>query len=110
MKKLFLALVALTSLSACTTPNGAITAEDARLKQTYSNCINQAEGNLEQLAACRPLLDELKQSEQHRAFADQESVRVFDYQQCIEAMKSGSGDAYQQQCGKVWQEIKNNNN
>lgn len=52
----------------------------------------------------------LKQEKQHQQFAAQETVRVMDYQNCIMAVHSGNGQAYDAKCGKLWQEIRDNNN
>ncbi|WP_268605090.1 ChiQ/YbfN family lipoprotein, partial [Escherichia coli] len=46
----------------------------------------------------------------HQQFAAQETVRVMDYQNCIMAVHSGNGQAYDAKCGKLWQEIRDNNN
>ncbi|HDP8453508.1 TPA: hypothetical protein P7C62_005318, partial [Escherichia coli] len=42
-------------------------------------------------------------------FADQESVRVLDYQQCLRATQTGNDQAVKADCDKVWQEIRSNN-
>ena len=39
------------------------------------------------------MLDVLKEEKQHQAFANQESVRVLDYQQCIQATRTGNDQA-----------------
>ncbi len=61
-------------------------------------------------AAYKAVLNVLKQEKQHRQFAAQETVRVMDYQNCIMAVHSGNGQAYDAKCGKLWQEIRDNNN
>lgn len=109
MKKTLLVIAAVVGLNGCVQQSTA-PQEDLKLKQAYSNCINTAEGNPDKVEACQSVLNVLKQSKQHQAFAEKESVRVFDYQNCIQAAKTGAGDNYQQACGKVWQEIRNNNN
>lgn len=109
MKKILLVVAAVIGLSACVQQSTA-SQEDAKLKQAYSNCINTAEGNPDKISACQSVLEVLKQSKTHQAFAEKESVRVFDYQNCIQAAKTGAGDNYQQACSKVWQEIRSNNN
>ena len=81
-----------------------------QLKQAYSACINTAEGSPERLQPCKAVLNVLKQEKQHRQFAAQETVRVMDYQNCIMAVHSGNGQAYDAKCGKLWQEIRDNNN
>ncbi|MGQ7139425.1 ferric iron uptake transcriptional regulator [Escherichia sp. SS-MK2] len=45
----------------------------------------------------------------HQQFADQESVRVLDYQQCLRATQTGNDQAVKADCDKVWQEIRSNN-
>ncbi|HAK9872944.1 TPA: hypothetical protein H3L74_004431, partial [Escherichia coli] len=51
----------------------------------------------------------LKKEKQHQQFADQESVRVLDYQQCLRATQTGNDQAVKADCDKVWQEIRSNN-
>ena len=108
MKKIVLMLAAAAALSACAQP--AAPPEDAKLKQAYSACINTAEGSPERLQPCKAVLNVLKQEKQHQQFAAQETVRVMDYQNCIMAVHSGNGQAYDAKCGKLWQEIRDNNN
>ncbi|RTF02769.1 ChiQ/YbfN family lipoprotein [Serratia marcescens] len=108
MKKIMLMLAAAALLSACAHP--AAPPEDAKLKQAYSACINTAEGSPERLQPCKAVLNVLKQEKQHQQFAAQETVRVMDYQNCIMAVHSGNGQAYDAKCGKLWQEIRDNNN
>jgi uncharacterized protein YecT (DUF1311 family) len=59
--------------------------EDSRLKEAYSACINTAEGSPEKIEACQSVLNVLKKEKAHEQFATQESVRVMDYQACIQA-------------------------
>lgn len=108
MKKSMLTLAAVAALSACAQP--AAPQEDSKLKQAYSACINTAEGSPERLQPCKAVLNVLKQEKQHQPFAERETVRVMDYQNCIQAVHSGNGQAYDAQCGKIWQEIRDNNN
>ncbi|CAI0841553.1 Uncharacterised protein [Serratia ficaria] len=108
MKKIMLILAAAAALSACAQP--AAPPEDAKLKQAYSACINTAEGSPEKLQSCRAVLNVLKQEKRHRQFAEKETVRVMDYQNCLQAVHSGNGQAYDARCGKIWQEIRDNNN
>ncbi|MFI8415382.1 ChiQ/YbfN family lipoprotein [Serratia sp. NPDC078593] len=107
MKKLMLVAGALIVLSGCVQPQTP--PEDAKLRQAYSACINTAEGSPDKLHACQAVLAVLKQEKQHQQFAEQETVRVLDYQRCIQAVHTGDGQAYEAKCGKVWQEIRANN-
>ncbi|CAI2410974.1 Uncharacterised protein [Serratia ficaria] len=107
-KKIMLILAAAAALSACAQP--AAPPEDAKLKRAYSACINTAEGSPEKLQSCRAVLNVLKQEKRHRQFAEKETVRVMDYQNCLQAVHSGNGQAYDARCGKIWQEIRDNNN
>ncbi|OJT35889.1 ChiQ/YbfN family lipoprotein [Serratia plymuthica] len=108
MKKMMLALAAVVTLNACVQP--AALPEDTKLKQAYSACINTAEGSPEKLQSCQAVLNVLRQEKQHQQFAAQETVRVMDYQSCIQAAHSGNGQAYDAKCGKIWKEIRENNN
>lgn len=108
MKKIFLIVAVAAGLVGCQTqPQNS--QEVAALRQAYSACINTAEGSNEKLDACKAVLEVLRKEEQHKAFAEQETVRVFDYQRCIEATRTGNGEAVSTDCGKVWQEIRSNN-
>jgi hypothetical protein len=78
-------------------------------KQAYRNCMAGTQGQADKVATCQSMLQSLKQSEQHRAFAEQESVRVLDYQKCLEAAKTGVGENEQPACQKIWQQIRNHN-
>lgn len=51
----------------------------------------------------------LKKEKQHQQFANEESVRVLDYQQCIQATRTGNGQSVNADCDKVWQEIRSKN-
>ena len=95
MKKIMLMLAAAAALSACAQPAAPPEA---------------AEGSPERLQPCKAVLNVLKQEKQHQQFAAQETVRVMDYQNCIMAVHSGNGQAYDAKCGKLWQEIRDNNN
>lgn len=108
MKKMMLTLAAVVALNACVQPPAP--PEDTKLKQAYSACINTAEGSPEKLQSCQAVLNVLRQEKQHQQFAAQESVRVMDYQSCIQAAHSGNGQAYDAKCGKIWKEIRENNN
>ncbi|HEI8865978.1 ChiQ/YbfN family lipoprotein [Serratia sp. AKBS12] len=107
MKNVLLLVAAVLGLSACVQPQTP--PEDAKLRQAYSACINTAEGSPEKLQSCQAVLNVLKQEKQHQQFAEQETVRVLDYQSCIQAAHTGNGQAYDAQCGKIWQEIRANN-
>ncbi|MFG1175021.1 ChiQ/YbfN family lipoprotein [Erwiniaceae bacterium CAU 1747] len=89
-------------LSAC-----APTATDDR--EAYRDCINQAAGVTQKVKACQPLLAVLHQKPQHRVFAQRESVRVLDYQRCLDAEKMGDGEVIHTRCQKLWQEIQQAN-
>lgn len=103
-------LAAVAVLSACADPSAsAEKAEKAKLRQSYSNCINTADGAPDKLATCQAILEQLKTIKEHQAFAEKETVRVVDYQRCLTARKTGDGQAYAQDCGKIWQEIRANN-
>ncbi|WP_336218930.1 ChiQ/YbfN family lipoprotein [Citrobacter amalonaticus] len=107
MKKLILIVIMASGLVACA-PSSA-PQEDSRLKEAYSACINTAEGSPEKIEACQSVLNVLKKEKQHQQFANQESVRVLDYQQCIQAVHSGNGQAVSADCDKIWREISRNN-
>ena len=107
MKKLMLIAVIASGLVACA-PSTA-PKEDSRLKEAYSACINTAQGSPEKIEACQNVLNELKKDKQHQQFTQQESVRVLDYQQCIQATQTGNDQAVKADCDKIWQEIRNNN-
>ena len=115
MKKLILILTAVLMLAGCATqtpqatPTPETTQEDSRLKEAYSACINTAQGSPEKIEACQSVLNVLKKEKQHQQFADQESVRVLDYQQCLRATQTGNDQAVKADCDKVWQEIRSNN-
>ncbi|MFV2714373.1 ChiQ/YbfN family lipoprotein, partial [Escherichia coli] len=58
---------------------------------------------------CLSVLNVLKKETQHQQFADQESVRVREYQQCLRATQTGNAQAVKADCDKVWHEIRSNN-
>lgn len=105
MQRLFL-LAALAACSACTPHSDA----PVDPKQAYRNCIAGAQGEADKVTQCQSMLQTLKQNAQHRAFAEQESVRVLDYQKCLQAAKTGVGENEQPACQKIWQEIRNHDN
>lgn len=104
MKRLHL-LAALAVVGGCVHP----TDSPADARQAYRHCIAGAEGRADQVQVCQAMLQRLKQSDQHRAFAEQESVRVLDYQDCLEAAKTGVDENEQPACQKIWQEIRDHN-
>lgn len=108
MKKLILIAIMASGLVACAQQPTA-PKEDSRLKEAYSACINTAQGSPEKIEACQSVLNVLKKDKQHQQFAEQESVRVLDYQQCIQATRTGNGQAVGVDCNKIWQEIHSNN-
>jgi hypothetical protein len=107
MKKLILIAVMASGLVACT--QSPAPKEDSRLKEAYSACINTAQGSPEKIEACQSVLNVLKKEKQHQQFANEESVRVLDYQQCIQATRTGNDQAVNADCDKVWQEIRSKN-
>lgn len=107
MKKLILVAIMASGLVACAQPQAP--KEDSKLKAAYSACINTAEGNPDKIEACQSVLDVLKQEKEHKQFADQETVRTLDYQQCIQATRTGNDQAVKARCDKIWQEIRSNN-
>ncbi|HDG1695523.1 TPA: hypothetical protein PFE33_002359 [Kluyvera ascorbata] len=107
MKKLIIVALMAAGLTACA--QSPAPKEDSKLKDAYSACINTAEGNPDKIQACQSVLNVLKQEKAHEQFANQESVRVIDYQKCINARKMGNDEAVAQNCDKIWQEIRSNN-
>jgi YbfN-like lipoprotein len=108
MKKLMLIALMASGLVACAQPSPA-PQEDSKLKDAYSACINTAEGNPDKIEACQSVLNVLKTDKTHQQFANQESVRVLDYQKCIQARKTGNDEAVKTDCGQIWKEIRSNN-
>ncbi|MEO3989522.1 ChiQ/YbfN family lipoprotein [Pseudocitrobacter cyperus] len=108
MKKMMMITALVAGLAGCAQSDAP--KEDTRLKDAYSACINTAEGSPEKIEACQQVLNVLKQDKAHQQFANQESVRVSDYQACILARKTGNDQAVKTDCGKIWQEIHSNNN
>ena len=51
----------------------------------------------------------MRKENQRQQFANEESVRVLDYQQCIQATRTGNDQAVNADCDKVWQEIRSKN-
>ncbi|MFU0919261.1 ChiQ/YbfN family lipoprotein [Kluyvera sichuanensis] len=107
MKKLIIIALMAAGLTACA--QSPAPKEDSKLKDAYSACINTAEGNPDKIQACQSVLNVLKQEKGHEQFANQESVRVIDYQKCINARKMGNDEAVAKNCDKIWQEIRSNN-
>ncbi|MBC1188174.1 ChiQ/YbfN family lipoprotein [Kluyvera sichuanensis] len=107
MKKLIIIALMAAGLTACA--QSPAPKEDSKLKDAYSACINTAEGNPDKIQACQSVLNVLKQEKAHEQFANQESVRVIDYQKCINARKMGNDEAVAKNCDKIWQEIRSNN-
>ncbi|WP_075180693.1 ChiQ/YbfN family lipoprotein [Pantoea sp. 1.19] len=83
-------------------------AEDG-LREAWRRCILSAEGSIDKVAACKTVLEVMQQHPRHRSFAEQETVRVLDYQRCLTARQTGGAGAINEQCGRVWQEIRNHN-
>ncbi|MDN8598069.1 ChiQ/YbfN family lipoprotein [Citrobacter sp. S2-9] len=107
MKKMLLIAIMASGLVACA--QSPAPKEDSRLKEAYSACINTAQGSPEKIEACQSVLNVLKKDDQHKQFANEESVRVLDYQQCIQATRTGNGQAVQADCDKIWKEIRSKN-
>ncbi|EAT0344106.1 hypothetical protein EX013_17120 [Salmonella enterica] len=108
MKKILLIASMTAGLTACA--SSPASEEDSRLKEAYSACINTAQGSPEKIEACQSVLNVLKKDRKHQQFANEESVRVLDYQQCIQATRTGNDQAVKADCDKVWQEIRSHNN
>ena len=107
MKKLNIVAQMAAGVTAC--EQSPAPKEDRKLKDAYSACINAAEGNPDKIEACQSVLNVLKQEKGHEQFANPESVRVIDYQKCINARKMGNDEAVAKNCDKIWQEIRSNN-
>lgn len=107
MKKIVIVALLASGLVACAQTQAP--KEDSRLKEAYSACINTAEGSPEKIEACQSVLNVLKKEKQHQQFANEESVRVLDYQQCIQATRTGNDQSVNADCDKVWQEIRSKN-
>ncbi|WP_408604798.1 ChiQ/YbfN family lipoprotein, partial [Salmonella enterica] len=56
------------------------------------------------------VLHVLKKERKPQQFANQESVRPQDHQQCIQPTRTGNDQAVKADCDKVWQEIRSHNN
>lgn len=78
-------------------------------RQAWKSCIQQSNGEGQKVKACQPQLDTLQLQQQHRVFARRETVRVLDYQRCLDAEKMGGGEGVSDRCGQLWQEIKHAN-
>ena len=78
-------------------------------REDYRRCINQAAGSTVKVQVCRRLLQALSRQPQHQIFAKKETVRVLDYQRCLNAEKMGGGDSIHHRCGKLWKEIQHAN-
>lgn len=107
MKKMLLIAMMASGLVACATSPAP--KEDTKLKDAYSACINTAEGSPDKIEACQSVLNVLKEDKRHQQFANQESVRVLDYQQCIQATRTGNDQAVKARCDQIWKEIRSNN-
>ena len=109
MKKLIIVALMAAGLTACVQSPSPVPKEDSKLKDAYSACINTAQGNPDKIEACQSVLNVLRQDKTHEQFASQESVRVLDYQQCIQATRTGNDQSVNADCDKVWQEIRSKN-
>lgn len=107
LKKIVLVAVLASGLAACAQPQTQ--KEDSRLKEAYSACINTAEGSPEKIEACQSVLNVLRKEKAHEQFAAQETVRVTDYQACIQARRTGNGEDVTKKCDQIWQDIRSNN-
>ncbi|NIY47379.1 ChiQ/YbfN family lipoprotein [Cedecea colo] len=106
-EKIILLFIIALGLTACAQPTSA--PEDSKLNEAYSACINTAEGNPDKIQACQRVLNILAQEKQHQEFAKKETVRTLDYQNCIQATRTGNDRAAKAQCDKIWQEIRVSN-
>lgn len=107
LKKILFVAALAAGLTACAEPQTQ--KEDSRLKEAYSACINTAEGSPEKIEACQSVLNVLKQEKAHAQFATQETIRVADYQACIQARKTGNDQEVTKRCDQIWKEIRSNN-
>lgn len=107
MKKIVIVAMLALGLTACVQPQAP--KEDSRLREAYSACINTAEGSPEKIEACQSVLNVLKKEKAHQQFASEESVRVLDYQACIQARKTGNDQEVAKRCDRIWQEIRASN-
>ncbi len=107
MKKIVIVALLASGLVACAQEPAP--KEDSRLKEAYSACINTAQGSPEKIEACQSVLDVLKKDKAHEQFAKQETVRVMDYQACIQARKTGNDQEVAKRCDKIWEDIRSNN-
>ncbi len=108
MKKTLVTALLALGLTACAQQDNQAQ-EDVTLRDAYNACISTAQGSPEKLEACQSVLDVLRKDKSHREFAEKESVRVLDYQNCLTATKTGDSQARKADCDKVWQEIRANN-
>jgi hypothetical protein len=106
IKNVLLVVASVALLGACSDPSAS---KADQLRHSYTNCINTSNGETDKLATCQTILESLKKEKAHEAFAKKETVRVIDYQKCLTARKTGDGQSYAEDCGKIWQEIKANN-
>lgn len=102
MKKTLVITTIVTALCACY----SLTTQE---REAYRHCINQADGKTVKMQSCRRLLDVLSRQPQHQDFAKKETVRVLDYQRCLDAEKMGGGEAIESRCGQLWKEIQQSN-
>ena len=107
MKKIVIVALLASGLAACAQEPAP--KEDSRLKEAYSACINTAQGSPEKIEACQSVLAVLKKDKAHEQFATQETVRVMDYQACIQARKTGNDQEVTKRCDKIWEDIRSNN-
>ncbi len=107
MKKIILVTVMALGLSACAQPKTA--PEDSKLKQDYSTCINSAQGDPDKVQGCQSMLTELAKDRKHQEFAQKEAVSTLDYQNCIQATRTGNDQSVKAKCDKIWQEIRAHN-
>ncbi|RRE44175.1 hypothetical protein EAO28_06595 [Klebsiella pneumoniae] len=102
---LLIAMMA-AGLVACTTSPAP--KEDTKLKDAYSACINTAEGNPDKIEACQSVLNVLKRINSISSSPTGERSRL-DYQQCIQATRTGNDQAVKARCDQIWKEIRSNN-
>lgn len=108
MKKLLLIVIMASGLVACA-QQPTESKNEAHLKKAYSACINNAKGNADKVEACRSVLEVLKEDQNLKAFTDKESVSVLEYNDCLQATRTGNDQAVRARCDQIWEEIRSNN-
>ncbi|MBK4714469.1 MULTISPECIES: ChiQ/YbfN family lipoprotein [Tenebrionibacter/Tenebrionicola group] len=102
MKKILVIALAVLGLSACSRSQAP--REDVRLKQAWETCIQAAQGAPEKLKACESMPKAAEKAKQDAANERKETIAPAQYQQCIQARKSGNDRAAATVCEKIWQQ------